>query len=400
MKSRMAIGLIVAFILMISACSNNIIEEEPDKVVPVEVLRINEEERIPSASFIGTVQPGKTVQLSFKIGGRIEKISVEKGESVRKGELIAALENTDLIYAENLARTQVEMVQAQYEQATNGATAEDIEQARLNKVKAYDAYQYAVDRLAEVEQLYLSGTASKQIYDQSVLEKNIRESDLKLAEEVEAKVLKGARYEEIKALAAQLESANTEYEYRKSQLEEATLHSDIKGTVMEVLSEKGEITGAGYPVVVLRTDDKVVHVGVPEKELKNISLDTGITLEKDGQKVEAQITRIAEIPETSTGLYNIEVHAKELNIPFGATVTVHFLREPEKGYYIPISAILHDGQDYVYTVSTDKVVRKNITIVGMDNFEAKVTGLSEGDLLVKSGTGRISTGDKVSVKEG
>lgn len=398
MKRNTALALLMAFTVFTTACSNIVIEDEPEKVIPVEGIRVKEEERTPLASFIGTVQPGKTVQLSFKIGGRIEKIAVEKGDTVSRGETIATLEKTDLAYAENLAKTQVDMVQAQYEKASNGATAEDIEQARLNKVKANDAYQYAVDRLGEVEALYLAGTASKQIFDQATLEKNIRQSDLKLAEEVEAQVLKGARYEEIKALTAQMDSARTEYEYRKSQLEEATLRSTMKGTVMEVLSEKGEITGAGYPVVVLRNDEKFVFVGVPEKELKYITEETPVTLEKDGQKLAAEVFRIAEIPDTLTGLYNVELAADKLELPFGASITVHFAKEPEKGFYIPISAILNDGRDYVYVIAENRALRKDITIIGTDNFEASVSGLAEGDLLVTSGAGRISTGESVTVK--
>ncbi len=399
MKKRTVLGFAAAVFVMTSACSNQTIIEEPERIIPVEVLQVTEEERIPVSSFIGTVQPGKTVQLSFKIGGRIEKIAVEKGDTVKSGSVIATLEKSDLVYAENLAKTQVDMVQAQYEKASNGATAEDIEQARLNRVKANDAYQYALDRFSEVEALYAAGTASKQIYDQAELEKNIRLSDLKLAEEVEAQVLKGARYEEIKALTAQLDSVKTEYEYRKSQLEEATLRSSIQGTVMEVLGEKGEIIGAGYPVVILRNEEKLVFVGVPEKELKHITAENTVTVEKDGQKFEAAIVRIAEIPDSLTGLYNVELTTEKLEIPFGASVTVHFSKPAEKGFYIPISAILNDGQDYVYVVSENKALRKNITILGTDNFEVRVTGLAEGDYLVTSGAGRISTGESVAVKE-
>ena len=73
---------------------------------------------------------------------------------MKKGDVLVSLEKTDLIYAENLAKSQLEMVLAQYEKASNGATEEDIEQARLNAVKAEDAYKYALDRFDEVKELY------------------------------------------------------------------------------------------------------------------------------------------------------------------------------------------------------------------------------------------------------
>ncbi|NLM10806.1 MAG: biotin/lipoyl-binding protein [Clostridiaceae bacterium] len=382
-----------------TACSEREPEQKTEKVIPVGVYQVSELERQHASRYIGTVQPGKTVKLSFKTGGRVESVRVDKGDSVKKGDVLVSLEKTDLIYAENLAKSQLEMVLAQYEKASNGATEEDIEQARLNAVKAEDAYKYALDRFDEVKELYQKGTATKQAYEQAELEVKIRESDLKLAKEIQAQVQKGARYEEIKALSAQVESAKTEYNYRKSQLNEATLKSPIDGIVLDVLCEEGEMAGAGYPVMVLCNEDRVVHVGVPEKELKNITLETDVTIEKEDRMFESKIRHISDFPDTATGLYNVEIESGELDEPFGATVTVHFSLGKIKGVFIPISAILNDGVDYVFTVSQNRVVRKNITIEEIDNFNARVTGLVSGDLLVTSGIGRISAGDRVTVKE-
>ena len=46
------------------------------------------------------------------------------------------------------------------------------------------------------------------------------------------------------------------------------------------------MAGAGYPVMVLCNEDRVVHVGVPEKELKNITLETDVTIEKEDRMFE------------------------------------------------------------------------------------------------------------------
>ena len=391
--------LILTIILMASGCEVNPDYQDIESPIHVEVLRVVEETRPRKSSFIGTAQPGMTVQLSFKTGGRINEIRVEKGDRVKKGDILASLEKTDLAYAESLAKAQLEMVKAQYEKALNGATSEDIEQARLNVSKAEDTYRYAEEQFEEVERLYLQGTASKQVYDQAKLERDIRKSDLKLAKEMEAQVLKGARHEEIKALEAQLESAQTEYDYRRSMLDNAVLISGIDGVVMEVLSEKGEITGAGYPVVVLRSDEKIVYVGVPDKELKKITPETKVFIEYEEMQVESGVIRISEIPDTLTGLYNIEVKADEIDIPFGASVTVSFLYGEDKGIFVPITAINSGIEDYVYIVSDGRAVRRPVKIEGIDNFDARVTGIFEDEYIITSGVGRISAGSAVSVKE-
>lgn len=391
--------LILTIILMASGCEVNPDNQDIESPIPVEVLRVVEETRPRKSSFIGTAQPGMTVQLSFKTGGRINEIRVEKGDRVKKGDILASLEKTDLAYAESLAKAQLEMVKAQYEKALNGATSEDIEQARLNVAKAEDVYKYAVEQFEEIERLYLKGTATKQAYDQAKLERDIRESDLKLAREMEAQVLKGARHEEIKALEAQLESAQTEYNYRKSMLDNAVLISGIDGVVMEVLAEKGEITGAGYPVVVLRSDEKIVYAGVLEKELKKITPETKVIVEYEEVRTESEIIRISEVPDTLTGLYKIEVKAGELNIPLGASVTVTFLYGEDKGIFIPITAVHRGTEDYVYIVSDGRADRRPVKIEDIDNFDVRVTGIREGEYIITSGTGRISAGNAVTVKE-
>lgn len=78
---------------------------------------------------------------------------------------------------------------------------------------------------------------------------------------------------------------------------------------------------------------------------------------------------------------------------------MNFLVGNVKGCFVPLAAILNDGTDYVLTVSGDRAVRKNVTIEGIYNFEAMVTGLSDGELLIVSGINRLSTGDRVTVKE-
>jgi len=399
MRKHVLILFMAVLLILTAACSDNEPERNTEKVVPVVVYQVSEREKQSVSRYIGTVQPDKTVNLSFKIGGRVESICVKKGDTVKKGDVLALLDKADLLYAESLAKAQLEIALAQYEKAFNGATEEDIEQARLNVVKAEDAYRYALDRFSEAKELYEKGTIAKQAYEQAELEVKIRESDLKLAKEIQAQVQKGARYEEIQALTAQVESARTEYNYRKTQLNEATLSSPIDGIVLDVLCEEGEMAGAGYPVIVLCNEDRVVHVGVPEKELKKFTIETEVVVEKDDRTFVSRIRHISGIPDTMTGLYNIEIECDGLDEPFGATVTVQFSLGQVKGIYIPISAILNDGSDYVFTVSQDRAERKNITIEEIDNFNARVTGLSSRDLLIISGTGRVSSGDRVTVKE-
>lgn len=51
MKKSYAGVFFLFFIVFITGCSNKVIEERPEKVIPVQAVRMHEKERIPRASF-------------------------------------------------------------------------------------------------------------------------------------------------------------------------------------------------------------------------------------------------------------------------------------------------------------------------------------------------------------
>lgn len=92
--------------------------------------------------YYGTLQGGKRVELSFRVSGPIKSIEVDKGESVKKGQLLATLDPRD--YRTNLRQAQSAEAQAraQYE----NAKADFVRYENLRKQKAisqstYEAYK-------------------------------------------------------------------------------------------------------------------------------------------------------------------------------------------------------------------------------------------------------------------
>ena len=66
-----------------------------------------------SKSFSGVVEEGKTVNAAFMTGGKISSLNVKEGDRVKKGQLLASLDNTDYLIGVNQLKVQLEQMTAE-----------------------------------------------------------------------------------------------------------------------------------------------------------------------------------------------------------------------------------------------------------------------------------------------
>jgi len=190
---------------------------------------------------VGTIEPFVKVAVKSKVAGRIMAIRVQEGDFVRKGQVIAIIDPTELErqvnqvkaelaaaearwrqaltnlqLQENLLRQQWEQAhadliaaQANLEKLIAGARPEEIEAAEANLRKAKAQLEAAQKELERQKQLYESRAIA---YQQA-------EAELKIAEANLQKLLSGARPEEIAAAEADLKRAQAVLEEARQNLE-------------------------------------------------------------------------------------------------------------------------------------------------------------------------------------
>ncbi|WP_456338045.1 HlyD family efflux transporter periplasmic adaptor subunit [Fervidibacter sacchari] len=190
---------------------------------------------------VGTIEPFVKVAVKSKVAGRIMAIQVQEGDFVRKGQVIAIIDPTELErqvnqvkaelaaaearwrqaltnlqLQENLLRQQWEQAhadliaaQANFEKLMAGARPEEIEAAEASVRKAKAQLEAAQKELERQKQLYESRAIA---YQQA-------EAELKIAEANLQKLLSGARPEEIAAAEADLKRAQAALEEAKQNFE-------------------------------------------------------------------------------------------------------------------------------------------------------------------------------------
>ena len=282
--------------------------------------------------------------------GKLNKISVSLGEKINKGARIATLETNELQMAAEASKN------------------------TLNTAKS--SFDFIAENYEKMIKIHAGGGISTQELEKYKLEKDNSES--------------------------LYNNAKIDYENKQLNLNDSILKSDMEGYIIDILYEEGEIVPAGYPVVIIRSNELEVSFGLSQEDTSLVGIGNSVRILDGDNEYEGIIKNINQAPESSVRTYETKVKFKGEPpiIPVGTIVKVFIEGEEEKGFWIPLDIILNDGEDYIYVIDDENIVgKKVIRIDSLKNTLVKVSGLTKEDKIVSEGFRNLREGDVVSIKE-
>lgn len=121
-------------------------EPEPEIIRPVRTITLQGENETFNRKYFGTVQGGRRADLSFRVPGTLKNINVEKGESVKTGQLLATLDPRDFNTQISQAQSALSQAQAQYKNAqADFKRYENLYKQKVIAKAQYDAYKTQLD---------------------------------------------------------------------------------------------------------------------------------------------------------------------------------------------------------------------------------------------------------------
>lgn len=365
MKSRISfcliLSLMVLMVLMFLSCG----KEEPQEEIirPVRYIQVFSTGGTRLRSFPGVAQAGLESRLSFKVPGTIKNVAVDVGDSVRRGALIAQLDQEDY---------RLKLQQAQAALADARARARNAD-ANYERVRA--------------------------LYEN----KNAPKTDLDAAR---------ASSESAKA---GVQSSEKQLELAKLQLDYTTLKAPAGGAIAQVLVEVNENVQAGQPVVILTSESQIeVKVSIPEILISRVREGDEVKVTFDAIPNKEYSARITEVGVAAIGMVTtfpvtMRLEQRDPDIRPGMAAVVAFLFESQdhrERYFVPSEAVSEDQEGrFVFLVEPipdqegfGLVRRQSVTVgelteEGLEIFQ----GLSDNDLLVTAGVSRITEGQKVKI---
>jgi HlyD family secretion protein len=213
------------------------------------------------------------VQVSFKVAGRVISRLVDEGAVVRRGDVVAKLEDAELVDALSLAKADADAAAATLAELQAGSRQEEIAQgeALLSRAQA-DALRLSTDYDREVA-LYAREVIPKRELDAAKAANEQARASVRERREALQLLKKGPRHERIDEARARLAGAQARVATAKERLGYATLLAPISGVVLSKSVEPGEQVAAGTPVVTLGDMEHCWLKGyIPETELGRVKL--------------------------------------------------------------------------------------------------------------------------------
>lgn len=267
----------------------------------------------PTNTYQGYVE-GKFVYVASPQAGRLERLSVERGETVSTSSPLFALDQQPEVSAEAQARELLRADEARLADLRTGKRPpeKDVIAAQLAAAKV--EHQKAVDLLKSYESQYAAGGVpltelinARAAVDADAAIVRQYQSDLAVA------ALPG-RDEQIKAQANQVAADRAALAQATWKLQQKEVASPRNGLIFDTLYRQGEWVAAGNPIVqILPPENIEVRFFVPEPVVGSLKIGQRISVHCDGcaAEVGASITFISnQVEYTPPVIYSNENRAK------------------------------------------------------------------------------------------
>lgn len=371
-----------------AASPDNKSQPRPVKTVKVTELPIGE-----TVTVNGNLVAYDQTTVGVKVPGRLQTINVDIGTVVRKGQVIAQLEQQD--YKLRVQQSEAALAQARARLGLNPDGADDRVSAEqtgtVRQAKAVlDEARAKRDR---AERLVRDGIVPRAEWDTVESEYRVAQSRYQDA------------LEEIRNRQGLLAQRRSELALAKQQLADTVVYAPMSGVVQEKRASPGEYLSAGAPVgVIVQVDPLRLRVEVPERESRDIRTGQSVrvTVEGDPESYLGYIKRLSPTISQQNRVLAVEADVRNNGrLKPGAFVHAEIITD-QKSTAVTVPngvVIIFAGIEKVITVEGGKAVEKTVTTGrrGPDWIEIK-SGVNVGQAVVVN-PGNLQSGMAVTVTE-
>lgn len=226
----------------------------------------------------------RTVNMSFRVGGRLQSLTVDEGDAIKQGQTLGELDKAPFENALMQAKANVATAQAQYDLMMAGYRAEEIAQAAAAVKQAQAAYDYAQSFLQRQQGLWNKRLLSANDLANATSSRDQALATLKSAQDKLSQYRAGNRPQEIAQAKANLEQAQAQLAQSTLDLQDTVLTAPSDGTLLTRAVEPGSMLSAGSTVLTLSLTRPVwVRAYVDEKNLSQAQPGREILLYTDGR---------------------------------------------------------------------------------------------------------------------
>lgn len=351
--------IIISFLgFLVSACEKPV--EPPPPPRPALVMVVGKAAANDAMVLVGEVKSRYESNVGFRIKGKIIERKVEVGSLVKKGQVLARLDASDLNLGVAVSQADVRAAEANRTLAQS-----DVERQRI--------------------------LVDKKFISQSSLDRY--EAQFKTAD---------ARVNQAKAQAA---ASNNQSRY-------TALVADRDGVVTHIRAEPGQVVDAGEMIAQIVDKNQIeVLVAVSESRMAGLKVGDLVTVKLWADRAKTyngKVREIAPAASTATRAFDVRVAVIDAdeNLKLGMTAAVRFAQDEPDAIVVPTSALTQlNGKPSVWVIDRQKdghlgIANPRTVNAGQytENGVVITNGLQSGEMVAVAGVHTLIKGQKVLVK--
>ena len=424
---------------------------DQDLLIPsVEAIKVKKRKLTARISSPGTITYLEKAAINSRVQGRVEKIYIDMGQTVKKGQKLAEMEKFELNIklrqaqaALNSARAQRNLAGIKYKMARRNVDKQlsSFDKMQGDIITAKAGYLNARQNLENKKEIYKLGGVSRaemkaahteyvsamsryyqsrKDYKSGII--GYRNKDLHMAGfrvprdkqgKKKAVVDLNSRLEnhELKVADASLSSSRLEVETTMLYLKESVIISPIDGVIASRGIEVGEEIKQGEPLfTVVRMDKLLASTSVSEKDLRNLKVGQNFTVVVDaveGIELKGEVYLISPVIDVKTRTAEVKavIENKDGLLNPGMFVRCGIeIGERENAVALPETAIINrkekngELQGEIFVIQNDIALKRKV-VLGQsfgDTIEI-ISGLKEGETVATSRAQLLKDGGQVKI---
>jgi membrane fusion protein, multidrug efflux system len=339
--------------LLLGACGG---KKETETVVrPVRSVVVTGGSSAESATYTAEIRSRFETDLSFQVPGKLIRRDVDVGANVKRGQVLAQIDQTDTQLGVDAARGAVPAAQS------------DLDRARSEEARFRDLLERGLTTRAQYQ----------------------------------------AQQTAVRSAEAKLSQATAELRLAQQKLGYTTLRADQDGVVTAVQVEAGSVVAAGQRVMsIARPSELEAVFDVPDARIGEVRTAYAVVISPLQPASGAWAGRVREIspsadPVTRTYRVRTTIANPPPTLRLGMTVTVTLPRVGgAPNVALPSTAVFQkDGKPAVWIVKEDGTVELRAVVVERyDSDRVYVAdGIRTGERVVTAGVHRLAPGEKVKL---
>src|SRR5215467_8481960 len=378
---------------LLAGCSKE--EKEKDPVVTVQVTPAKRAIISQAVSTEAVVYPLEQATIAPKITAPITEFKVRRGDRVRKGQLLATLENKDLVGQVKASQGSFEQADATYKTSVDASIPQQVQKAQLDADAAKAAFEAQQRVYNSRKELFDQGALPQRDLDSATVALAQARGAYEVAQKQLVDLQRLGKEQAIKSAHGSRLTAEGQMRAAEAQLSYSEIRSPIDGVVTDRPLYAGDLATANQPILTVMNLSRLIakcHIAQSDAALLKVGNPAELTVAGLDEPIHGRVSLVSPALDPGSTTIEVWVEAVKPNpaLKPGMTVELSMTAKTVKdALVVPTPAVFrnNEGANYVVIAGSDGHAHLKTVQVGVHNaeFSQVASGVNPGDPIISSG---------------